>query len=177
MWSQGKRAALEHCDLIFLDPDNGVRDGSRKHAALDEIKELYRDGRSIVCISFPHRNMPYAEQVALLQRQLHDATGSAKILTIRTSVSVPAKKPGMTIPRARWFTVIGYDEALLQRIERFQRHLDSLLGAHATIERLSIAVPEATGDPLLDLVGSGREVWNGQAADEYVHALRDQWSD
>jgi hypothetical protein len=32
-------------------------------------------------------------------------------------------------------------------------------------------------DPLLDLIGSGSEIWNGKDADAYVANLRAGWSD
>jgi predicted RNase H-like HicB family nuclease len=38
-----------------------------------------------------------------------------------------------------------------------------------------LPVPDPLGDPLLDLAGSGRDIWKGDTADAYVNALRDEW--
>jgi hypothetical protein len=34
---------------------------------------------------------------------------------------------------------------------------------------------EASSDPLLQLYGSGKEIWADEPADEYVKRLRDGW--
>jgi len=135
-WSNSNTTALEACDLIFLDPDNGIRDGSRKHASFAEISQLYREGRTLICISFPHFGASHKKQLACLQRKLQLATGCSKILTLRTSVSVPAKRANMTVPRARWFTVIGYDQELFSRIDQFRQRFDSLQRASAAIDEM-----------------------------------------
>jgi hypothetical protein len=33
------------------------------------------------------------------------------------------------------------------------------------------------GDPLLQLVGSGKHLWADEHPDEYVHRLRESWDD
>jgi len=41
-WINQKCEQLAACDLIFLDPDNGIGQASPKHATFDELRQLRR---------------------------------------------------------------------------------------------------------------------------------------
>ena len=53
--------------------------------------------------------------------------GFSRIITIRTSVSVPSKrKPQCVVPRARWFTFVDLDDVLECRLRSFASNLKQL---------------------------------------------------
>jgi hypothetical protein len=55
IWAKIKHEELSASDLIFLDPDNGIGPASAKHATLEELRQLRRQGRTLVFITFPGR--------------------------------------------------------------------------------------------------------------------------
>jgi hypothetical protein len=58
------------------------------------------------------------------------------------------------------------------------RHLLEKLRMLATLSghaRAAAPVSEAEKDPLLALVGSGRELWRDEHADKYVRRMREGW--
>ena len=117
-WGMNKRQALEAADVVFLDPDNGIGRETPKHATMAELRDLRRPGRSLVFITFPGRR-PHAEILSELHAEVREGTGAKSVVTLRTNVSVPAKRPGMFVQRARWFTIVDGDEELVERASAF----------------------------------------------------------
>jgi hypothetical protein len=132
-WAMRKRDALSECDLVFLDPDNGLGSDPEKHATFTEVRDLRRIGRAIVFISFPKR-VKHDLQLRELHEKLRNETGAQDVFTIRTSVSVRSGSTGNFVPRARWFTVVDADSVLLNRAQSFAIALSSIPRAKATIE-------------------------------------------
>lgn len=127
-WSDQKRAILYDADLVFLDPDNGLRiKPKKKHATFSEVKSLRRAKRSIAFITFPGRNKTHDELVKELHKQLSVEAGVERAITLRTSVSIPSvKKPGTYVPRQRWFTVTDPTPELIARVRTFAHALESV---------------------------------------------------
>lgn len=131
-WSERKRFSLETADLIFLDPDNGIGPETEKHATLDELRLLRSPGRAIVFITFPGRR-PHAD----ILRELHDSVlsnaGAQNVVTLRTNVSVPARKPGTVVQRQRWFSIMDADHVLLGRARDFVARINTVRRVSATL--------------------------------------------
>ncbi|OPZ94252.1 MAG: hypothetical protein BWY74_00707 [Firmicutes bacterium ADurb.Bin419] len=61
-WFQNSMDALEQCNLIFCDPDNGIETRSLSHIGkdsvkyvfIDEIREMLDHGKSVIC--YNHRD-------------------------------------------------------------------------------------------------------------------------
>jgi hypothetical protein len=69
-WLQEALTATAGCDLVFLDPDNGLESTSRvaespkpPRAAVSEVAQYLRRGQSVVVIQFFSRMAKHAEQV------------------------------------------------------------------------------------------------------------------
>ncbi len=79
-WSDAALARMEGCDLVFLDPDNGLdpnagRDGqnpsnSAQHVRLDEIRSYVAQEQSVVLYQHPGMNDTMIRQVAKKRRLL-----------------------------------------------------------------------------------------------------------
>lgn len=125
-WSGRQRVALSAADMVFLDPNNGLGDGTEDHATLSEVEELRKPGRVVVFITFPGRSAKYSEQV----RRLHDRLserGAEQILTLRTCISVPRGNGSrFYVPRQRWFTAVDLDNILIARARKFAGALASI---------------------------------------------------
>ncbi len=132
-WASRKRDALGACDLVFLDPDNGLGSDPEKHATFAEVRALRKTGRAIVFITFPKR-VSHDLQVRELHQRLRNETGTETVFTIRTSVSVQSSNPKYFVPRARWFTLVDADATLLHRAQSFALALSSIRRAVAKIE-------------------------------------------
>lgn len=61
-WFNESLKAMNNAEIIFLDPDNGFKEGdfykkpSEKHALSTEIKQYYNNGQSIILINFRDRS-------------------------------------------------------------------------------------------------------------------------
>ena len=98
-WFDQALERVAGCDLVFLDPDNGLaRSGNRKappsHATLDEVHELCGRGHSVAVIQFPHRQGTHNAQLQ------HWSDEIARIL--------PASSPRPSALRWRSHTSIGF---------------------------------------------------------------------
>jgi len=132
-WAIQKRKALEGCNIIFLDPDNGLGSDPEKHATFDEVRELRKPGRAIVFITFPKR-IDHDQQVDQLHQDLRRETGAESVMTVRTHVSVPSvKNPKFFVPRIRWFTIVDGNADLLTRARIFATALNCVPLAGAKI--------------------------------------------
>ena len=83
-WAEGARRRMEGCDLVFLDPDNGLDPGAgnpdkkpttnAKHVRLDEIQPHIERGQSVVLYQTSAMNGAMIRQVwekrCLLEREL-----------------------------------------------------------------------------------------------------------
>jgi len=132
-WAIQKRKALDDCDIIFLDPDNGLGADPEKHATLAEVRELRKPGRAIIFITFPKREN-HSQQVDQLHQDLRKETGAESVMTVRTHVRVPSlKDPKHLVPRVRWFTIVDGKADLLNRAQIFATALSSVPFAGAKI--------------------------------------------
>jgi hypothetical protein len=131
-WVASMAQQLEKCNLVFIDPDNGVGRLGRRHASFEEIRRLRRPGnRALVLIKFPAR-IRFDEQEDAYHEALRANTGADEILTLRTSVTVVARS-GRPVPTFRWFTMLDLDDCLVSRFVDFARKLDSIPGATAMV--------------------------------------------
>jgi hypothetical protein len=112
------KRALQGCGIVFLDPDNGVGNTSKRHATVAEIKAMRQPGRAVVVIKFPARTN-HGTQLSEFHEMLRDQTGAASIVTLRTRVS-------LRYPSVRWFTVIDADDALVAQARQFAEKLSGI---------------------------------------------------
>jgi hypothetical protein len=130
-WAARMVRKLDSSELVFLDPDNGLGRSGRRHTTLDEVRLLRRPSeRALVLIKFPGR-IPFDLQEDAYHNALRLETGVKRLLTLRTSVAVPAAN-GRTVPRFRWFTLLDHDDGLAARFATFANTLNSIAGATAT---------------------------------------------
>ncbi len=71
-WADESRRATAKCDLVFLDPDNGLETKSTpitrvkapKYTYLEEVQQLYDRGQSVVIYHHLARNGSHSQQIA-----------------------------------------------------------------------------------------------------------------
>ena len=88
-WFERARKAVEDCDLIFLDPDNGLEVRSApvtspqagKYATVPEISTLLESGAAVVLYQHGNRT-PWPTQRERMCREI--SSGTTQPLTIRT---------------------------------------------------------------------------------------------
>lgn len=135
VWGERKRVALDGADLLFLDPDNGLRaTESEKHATFDEVRLLRRTGRSVVFITFPGRTLKHDAAVQKLHTDLVSIVGTQRVMTLRTNISVPRAGTPYVVQRSRWLTVIDPDQKLVLRAELFAERLSSVPRVRAQLD-------------------------------------------
>ena len=66
-WLEHALSATGDCDLVFLDPDNGlasptVSKRSTKHATVEELRHFLERGQSVITVQF-FRRSPHAKQL------------------------------------------------------------------------------------------------------------------
>jgi hypothetical protein len=123
-WFDDMKNHLSECNLVFLDPDNGLGRADELHTTTDEVGQIRLDGRYIVLIKFPafvQRDM----QIKQYHKQLFEEAGAKSILTITTSVMINGK------PRIRWFTIIDGTVEIEKRATRFADKLNLIKGCKA----------------------------------------------
>jgi hypothetical protein len=95
-WIADALAAMAGCDLVFADPDNGIRRSSHsttktrtkavKHAYLDELAEFAARGQSLVIYHHADHSTPVAEQAKRRLADLADEVhGVAPLAAVRAS--------------------------------------------------------------------------------------------
>jgi hypothetical protein len=145
-WAAAMNQALGGCRLVFLDPDNGLGETTLRHATFEEVKLLRRPGeRALVLIKFPGRES-FGAQEARYHDHLRTKTGVEHLLTMRTSVTVPAKN-GAVAPRFRWFTLLDPDDELAARFDVFANQLSRIRNVNAVISDGASPHPRAALDP------------------------------
>jgi len=88
-WFERARKTTEHCNVVFLDPDNGLEVGSvpmtarlaGKYATVPEIAALLESGAAVVLYQHGNR-MPWQAQRERICAQI--SSGNHQALTIRT---------------------------------------------------------------------------------------------
>lgn len=82
VWLDGALSQIVGCDVVFLDPDNGLRveldagrSRSQKHAYLDEVRGFAEGGRTVVVYHHLARQGSGQEQIATWRRRLDDMLG------------------------------------------------------------------------------------------------------
>jgi hypothetical protein len=144
-WVQDMKRALQGCGIVFLDPDNGVGGVSKRHATVDEIKEMRQPGRVVVLIKFPAR-ANHDRQVEQFHEMLRDQTGAVSIVTVRTCVS-------WRQPTFRWFTIVDADHASVERAKHFAHTLNGIKKCSADVVCDSLDI-KRRGDQTMNAGGS-----------------------
>ena len=88
---EGARRATQACDVLFLDPDNGLAPRSvpitsaraPKHAYLDELSELVGRGQSAVIYHHLARNGTHAQQISRWSERLMQRFKPADLFALR----------------------------------------------------------------------------------------------
>jgi hypothetical protein len=88
-WLERALAATADCDLVFADPDNGIRSALHqvpayrtkavKHAYLDELAAIARRGQSLIVYQHADRTGPVEQQA---RRRLADLAGEVPITPV-----------------------------------------------------------------------------------------------
>lgn len=117
-WFARCKAALEGCNLVFLDPDNGLEPGvystgsrqAGKAVGLEELQALRRPGRTLVVYHHQTRRKGgHAAEIAHWTDRLRDV-GFDRVDAIRAGAFSP-----------RGFFLLGADEELRDRAVAFAR--------------------------------------------------------
>ncbi len=132
-WAAEMVRGLSDCDLIFVDPDNGLGRATPRHTTLDELKSLRCHGRVILLIKFPGR-VSFDRQEDAYHDLLRKGSGATDVITLRTSVAVSGTN-GHSVPRCRWFTLLDHNAELADRMSSFATRLNGIDGATASIRK------------------------------------------
>ena len=105
-WPEPALAITSGCDLLFLDPDNGIHAGAMtgeprelKWARVDELRAYLGRGQSLVVYHHLGRSAPHVEQIESWRQTLHEEFG----------LSQPPFAVRFTRGRARAFFVLPAD--------------------------------------------------------------------
>ena len=90
-WADDALRAVQDCDLVFLDPDNGLEAQSvsittakaPKYAYLEEVEALFGRGQSLVVYHHLGRHGSHAEQIARWRDRLQQQLAPADIFALR----------------------------------------------------------------------------------------------
>jgi len=91
-WVEGALEAVEGCDVVFADPDNGLepragvprhRKKAPKHAYFDELAPYLDRGQSLVVYHHLHRSLAHERQVQDRLSQVEERLGPAFALRYR----------------------------------------------------------------------------------------------
>ena len=123
-WVEDALEATTGCDVVFLDPDNGLEPQSisttnaPKYAYLSEVEKWFGRGQSVVVYHHLGRNGTHPEQIALWLKRLGQRFGPAEIFALRfrrgTSraffVLATAEHAGVLRKRAKALTAAPWSE-------------------------------------------------------------------
>jgi hypothetical protein len=94
-WLVRATAAMADRDVVFVDPDNGIRRSdhpikrhrakSEKYAYLDELRPFVDAGRSLVVYHHADRSAPVAEQARRRLADAADELGTTPLAAVRAS--------------------------------------------------------------------------------------------
>jgi len=113
-WSRDAITRLNHCDVVFADPDNGLELPSGpgpKHASFSELGRYLQNGRSLVVYHHLSRNGSADDQIRSCASQLRERLGiGGDIISLRYRRGT-----------ARAFFIIpnGRERVLNERIDAF----------------------------------------------------------
>jgi len=90
-WAIESRLATAECDLVFLDPDNGLETESTpitrakapKYVYFEEVQQLYNRGQSVVIYHHLARNGKHSQQIADWQERLLSHVQPEEVLALR----------------------------------------------------------------------------------------------
>ena len=76
-WYKRALVSMQGCDLVFLDPDNGLKNESQdpvsgKHAYFCEVQDFVHLGGALVLYHYPNRSAAHDQQIKHLARWLAD---------------------------------------------------------------------------------------------------------
>ena len=91
LWAEQARLAAQNCDLVFLDPDNGLEVQSKpktemeatKYVYFDEAEALFGRSRSLVIYQHLDRSGKAAEQFRRRRNELQQRLQPADIFALR----------------------------------------------------------------------------------------------
>jgi hypothetical protein len=94
-WLSRATTSIAECDLVCLDPDNGIRrddhpvgphrNRSEKHSYLHEVAVLAGTDRSLVAYHHADRSAPVPDQAHRRMRDVADGVGRQPLAAVRTS--------------------------------------------------------------------------------------------
>ena len=90
-WTKQALRATESCEIVFLDPDNGLEPppaairhkAAVKHAYLEEIEPLVKRGQSVVIYHHLGRHGTHTDQIAHWLKRLRQQFNSPDIFALR----------------------------------------------------------------------------------------------
>lgn len=86
IWFEKACEKMKGCDLVFVDPDNGLQDtASKKHITLEEVKQLAKK-HSLLIYHHLSRNQNHKTQIeSWLKKLKKEIDGSHEITAIRAA--------------------------------------------------------------------------------------------
>ena len=129
-WLRSALRVTGHCDVVFLDPDNGISFGPQKHAEkyahIEELAEFLISGRSLIVYHHCDRSAPVEEQAKRLLDRVTKAASAdplAAVIARRGTVRL-----FLLLPQSQHRA--GF-KAVLREIEGSQwaNHLEPVYGA------------------------------------------------
>lgn len=130
IWFAKMKKALEGCNLVFLDPDNGLEPAGFSYGAavagkcvsLAELRELRRDGRALIVYHHQTRRRGgHREEVNYWSDRLRDL-GFSPVDALRSKSFSP-----------RVFFILGGDETLRRRAAALSEQWGELLSWHPCV--------------------------------------------
>jgi len=88
-WHAAALAATREAEIVFLDPDNGMRPGapngkpSEKHIHLEELRDYLERGQSLVVYHHLDRSAPHPEQIRSWRDRLESELGVKGAIGLR----------------------------------------------------------------------------------------------
>jgi hypothetical protein len=109
-WTEAMKAKVSNCDLIFLDPDNGIegRRLTRKHVALSEIIGLRQKNR--VLVIYHHQGRRVARDEAQMLR-----------LKVKNAGWSPVELIRFRLFSSRFYIIAGPDSVMRRSIQEFAK--------------------------------------------------------
>ena len=117
-WAKAGVERTDDCDVIFVDPDNGLEPASgpsRKHVAFSEIAEFMRQrksrqAKSLVVYHHLHHSASADEQIRSRTRDLQRCLGTSHVISLRYRRGSP---------RAYFILPNGREDLFNERVEAF----------------------------------------------------------
>ena len=134
MWFQRALESAQGQDMIFLDPDNGIRRSAPglhpKHAFIEEIARAAAGGQGVAVYQHIHRRGRAEDQVRERAEQVEEATGISPVSMLYHRGS------------ARAFIVLPPPRLRERALERMREMMDGPWARH-----MNTAPPQPRGAP------------------------------